>query len=167
MSVETSVYTSEAPLAAADIVALAGKKKLELRFVIPFKCLGLDQRSLEEPLRKEDLMVYCWPAADRSTTRVLDNALAEGDQALILVVQDKFGWFDFRCEKYDYGKSWKRYPGERRAFEASVSRATLDAMRLAKVRYFFRCGLRPDRNAKYLGKIARLVRDATNGHLGE
>ena len=39
-------------------------------------------------------------------------------------------------------------------------------MRSAKVRYFFRCGLTAQ-NANYLDTVAKIVRDLTNGYLGE
>ncbi|HUG67041.1 MAG TPA: hypothetical protein VMM76_04790 [Pirellulaceae bacterium] len=167
MSVEISVYSAETPLKGAEIIAAAAKEQLELRLLIPFKCIVLAPEALQQPPKKQDLMVYCWPKRDTKTTAILDEALQKGDTSLILSVQDKIGWFDFRCEKYDYDRYWKKYADEKEEFEESVSAEVLKAMRSAKVRYFFRCGLRPQENANYLDKVAKMVRDLTNGYLGE
>lgn len=167
MSVEVSVYTAELPLKGADIVTAVAKKRLELRLLIPFKCIGLGPEELQQPLKKQDLMVYCWPKRDTKTTTTLDEALKKGDKSLILSVEDKIGWFDFRCEKYDYDRYWRKHADEKEEFEESVSAEILKAMRSAKVRYFFRCGLRPQQNANYLDTVAKIVRDLANGYLGE
>jgi hypothetical protein len=167
MSVEISVYTTEKPLSGAELMALAANRGLELRLVVPIRCVTPSTEELAKPLKKQDLMVYCWPKSDTQTTAVLDKALHTGDQSLILSVQNQMGWFNFHCEKYDYAKFWGRYPDEQKEFEDSVSTEVLRRMRASKVRYFFRCGLRPKQNTVYLGKIAELVRDATSGYLGE
>ena len=166
MAFELNVYTLQSPLPAANIIGLAAKDKLQLRFVVPFKCIALDQETLKKPLKKQDLMVYCWAAKDDATTDTLDKALVTGDQKAILSVQEKIGWFDFRCERYDYEKFWKKYPDERAEFEKSSSAETLIHMRSAKVRYFFRCGLRPKQNIKYVEKVAKIVGVATDGYVG-
>jgi hypothetical protein len=167
MSVEVSVYSEAKPVSGSELITAARKKRLELRLLIPFKCLALETETLQAPLKKQDLMIYAWPKRDTETTVVLDQALAKGITSQILSVQDKFGWFDFRCEKYDYARFWKKHVDEQPGFEASVSNEALNAMQAAKTRYVFRCALRPKQNAGYLDKVAKLVRDLTGGYMGE
>lgn len=165
MAFELSVYTANPPLPAVEIIALAAQKRIQLRFLVPFACIAVDQETLRKPLKKQDLLVYCRAAKDEETTTTLDKAIEAGDRKAILSVQENIGWFDFRCEHYNYETFWKKYPDERKEFEKSSSAETLKCMRSANVRYFFRCGLRPKQNAKYLDLVARLVRDATDGFL--
>jgi hypothetical protein len=150
-----------------DVISLGAKHGMEIRFVIPRACLGLDEESLHSPLKKMDFMLYCWPAKDRMTTGLLNRALQTGDQDAILSVQDKIGWFDFRCEKYKYAQFWKKFPDELLEFEESAPGDQLHAMRSATTRYFFRCGLRPKQNARYLEEVARFIRDETSGCIAE
>jgi hypothetical protein len=167
MAIEVGVYTAEQPLSGAAIMSLAAEKKLELRFVVPMKCVGVDEATLVAPLKKRDFIIYCWSTSDAETTSILDKALAAGDTKAIVRTQDTFGWFDFRCERYDYEKFWKKHEDERGEFEASTELENIQRMRSAIVRYFFRAAFRPKQCGQYLQKVVKIIADATNGYIGE
>ena len=168
MSIEPSVYTRRRALTGAELRQLAKRERLELRFLDAPARVPADQP--DHPLEGHDYVLIGWPAAHTGTTARVDQALRQRDKAAIdrLGRAAKLAWFEFRCHQFDYGKYWGEYPpGEREAFEASVPAGDLGRMKRAKTRYVFRCGTGPRQNGRLLGKVARLIRDATDGFLVE
>ena len=166
MSVEVSVYTAEPPLRGTDLIAAAAKKRHELRLLIPFKCIGLAPEALQQPLKKQDLMVYCWPKRDTKTTAILNEALQKGDTSLFCLCRTRSAGLTSAARSTittDIGRSTPtNWRSSRNRFPPKFSRRCGRPRR-----YFFRCGLRPQQNANYLDTVAKIVRDLTNGYLGE
>ena len=88
-----------------------------------------------------------WPRPNAETTRTVDDAIEQRDKAVIdrLGMDGKIGWFDLTCTRFDYERSWDRFPEEREEVEESYSADQLEQLHRAETKYFFRCGTRPCR----------------------
>jgi hypothetical protein len=170
MSVEESVYTRQPAMSASQLRDLAKRQGLELRFLdLDGKPLDPTAR-LDEPMYRQGYVLIGWPAPDAQTTESVERALLERDKPELdrLGLAGKFGWCSIGCAEFDFAE-----------FEALLTRdlededddedqeplpdEVLERLRQARTKYSFRCATRPRQCGELLGKVAELIREATDG----
>lgn len=164
MSVETSLYSPRAPISAKRLSEIARQAQIELRFLDSEGMPLQSSERIKRPLTRNGFIVIGWDASDEQTTAAVDRSLAARDKQPIddLGLSGELGWFELSGGKFDYDRSWKRFADERSDFEESIAADVLAKMRAARAMYFFRCGLRPAHCGTLLGRVADIIRNATD-----
>jgi hypothetical protein len=173
MSVETSVYTRQPAMSGSQLRELAGRQGLELRF-LEFAGTPLEPDvRLDEPMYSQDYVLIGWPADDAETTEGVEGALKEGAKPEVdrLGMSGKLGWCSIHCREFDFAE-YEASLREDLDYEDEedkepVPAELLERMRWVKTQYSFRSGTRPKQCADLLGKVAELIRDATDGFVDE
>lgn len=169
MSIEQSVYTQQPAMSGSQLRELAGRRGLALRFLDPAGMpQGSDARQ-DEPLSDQSYVLIGWSADDDETADAVDGALQGGNKSEIerLGTAGKLGWCSIDCGEFDAAEYEEVL---RDGFEQDASghkepmpAETLERMQSARTVYSLRCGTRPRQCGDLLGKVADLIRDATDG----
>jgi hypothetical protein len=168
MSVESTVYSPRPAISLSQLIEAARGAEIELRAFDAHDDSSLRPAAdAEAPLDDAWYVVVGWPRRHAETTQAVDEAIGRRDKPAIdrLAVEGKFGWCDLSCTRFDYEKSWERFPEERDEVEESYSPDELEQLRRAETKYFLRCGTRPAQNGNLLCKVAELIASATDGFL--
>jgi hypothetical protein len=166
MSIEVSVYTEQPAMSGLDLQALARRQGFELRFLDLAGMPLAEGVSLERPLYGQGYVLIAWPGGDVETTANVEQALQRRDKTAIdeLGKAGALGWFSISCAEFEFARYEALMQEDAEdEDEEVISDEVLQRMKRARTTYFFRCGTRPAQCGQWLGRVASVVREATDG----